>query len=97
MERSKQIKQIEKFTSTPLVLHGSSGISYKMRKKIARSTNVAKFNIGTELRMVAGNSLRLNFMKNKHIFDKLKLIKPTISKIKQQTIKVITNFGPNNA
>ena len=52
----------------PLVLHGSSGISYSMRKKIALQTNVAKFNIGTELRMVAGNSLRKNIKNNVKIF-----------------------------
>jgi len=88
-----KIKDIQNVTNIPLVLHGSSGISYKMRKKIAFETNVAKFNIGTELRMVAGNSLRENFNKNKKIFDRLQLIKPTIIKIKNQTKKVIKNIG----
>jgi len=88
-----KIKNIQSVTKIPLVLHGSSGISYKMRKKIAFETNVAKFNIGTELRMVAGNSLRLNIKKNKKVFDRLQLIKPTIIKIKNQTKKVIKNIG----
>ena len=65
-----------------------------MRKKIAKTTNVAKFNIGTELRMVAGNSLRNNFKKNKKVFDRLKLIKPTINNIRQLTVKIIRNIGP---
>ena len=30
-----RIKNIQNITKIPLVLHGSSGISYKMRKKIA--------------------------------------------------------------
>ena len=63
-----------------------------MRKKIASNTNVAKFNIGTELRMIAGNSLRNNMFKNKKTFDRLQLIKPTINIIKKQTIKVIKNL-----
>ena len=42
-----KIKNIQNVTKIPLVLHGSSGISYKMRKKIASTTNGAKFNIGT--------------------------------------------------
>ncbi len=89
-----KILQIEKKTKIPLVIHGSSGIEYKLRRKIARNTKVAKFNIGTELRMVAGNSLRENVLKNKQLFDKIKLIKPTIRKIKKQTKKVICYFGP---
>lgn len=91
-----KIKDIQSITKIPLVLHGSSGISYKMRKKIAFETNVAKFNIGTELRMIAGKSLRENFKKNKNIFDRLQLIKPTIIKIKNQTKKVIKNIGLAN-
>ena len=89
-----KIKEIEMNTQVPLVLHGSSGISYLLRKNIANKTNVAKFNIGTELRMVAGHSLRNNFNNNKKEFDKLKLIKPTIIKIKKETKKIISNFGP---
>ena len=81
---------------SPLVLHGSSGISYQMRKKIASNTSVAKFNIGTELRMVAGNSLRENINKNKKIFDRLQLIKPTIINIKNKTKKIIKNISVAN-
>ena len=91
-----KIKEIQTVTKIPLVLHGSSGISYSMRKKIAKTTNVAKFNIGTELRMVAGNSLRENFKNNEKIFDKLKLIKPTIANIKKKTKKIIKNIGESN-
>jgi len=90
------IKDIQKISKIPLVLHGSSGISYKLRKKIAYETNVAKFNIGTELRMIAGNSLRKNFNNNKNAFDKLQLIKPTIVNIKNQTKKIIKNIRFTN-
>ena len=92
----KKIKDIQSVTSIPLVLHGSSGISYQMRKKIASNTNVAKFNIGTELRIVAGNSLRENINKNKKIFDRLQLIKPTIINIKNKTKKIIKNISVAN-
>ena len=91
-----KIKDIETVTKIPLVLHGSSGISYLMRKKIAKTTNVAKFNIGTELRMVAGNSLRESFKNNKKTFDRLQLINPTIVSIKKETKKIILNIGPSN-
>jgi len=88
-----KIRDIQNETKIPLVLHGSSGITYHMRKKIAFNTNVAKFNIGTELRMVAGNSLRENVNNNIRIFDRLQLIQPTIIKIKNQAKKVIKNIG----
>ena len=67
-----------------------------MRRKIASKTNVAKFNVGTELRMVAGNSLRENIKNNIKSFDRLELIKPTILQIKKQTKKIIKNIGVIN-
>ena len=88
----KKIIDIQNIAKIPLVLHGSSGISYKMRKQIASKTKVAKFNVGTELRIVAGNSLRKSILKNTKIFDRLQIIKPTINDIKKQTIKVIKNL-----
>ena len=91
-----KIKEIQSVTNIPLVLHGSSGISYKMRKKIAINTNVAKFNIGTELRMVAGNALRKNINDNIKSFDRLQFLKPTIIKIKKHTKKIIKNIGIEN-
>ena len=92
----KKIIDIQSVTKIPLVLHGSSGISYQLRKKIAAKTNVAKFNIGTELRMIAGSSLREHINNNVNIFDRLQLIQPTITKIKNQTKKIIKNIRVNN-
>ena len=91
-----KIIDIQNVCKIPLVLHGSSGISYSMRRKIASQTNVAKFNVGTELRMVAGNSLRKNIKNNIKSFDRLELIKPTILQIKKQTKKIIKNIGVIN-
>lgn len=91
-----KIMDIQSVTNIPLVLHGSSGISYKMRKKLAVETNVAKFNIGTEIRMVAGNSLRKIVNDNMEIFDRLQLIKPTIKNIKNKTKQIIKNIGITN-
>ena len=39
---------------------------------------------------------RKNIMKNINTFDKIKLIQPTIKNIKNKTIDIITNFGPQN-
>jgi len=90
----QKILEIQNITNLPLVLHGSSGISHIMRNKIARKTKVAKFNIGTELRMVACKSLRKSYNKNLNNFDKISIIKPSIKELKKETIKIIKNIGP---
>ena len=92
----KKIVDIQNVTNIPLVLHGSSGIGNAMRRKIAKTTNVAKFNIGTELRLIFGNSLRANILQDKDVFDRLKILKPTIKEIKKVAMKVILNIGPVN-
>ena len=92
----QKILEIQNITNLPLVLHGSSGISHIMRNKIARKTKVAKFNIGTELRMVACKSLRKSYNNNIKNFDKISIIKPSIKALKKETIKIIKNIGPKN-
>lgn len=92
----KKIIDLQNVINIPLVLHGSSGIANAMRRKIAKTTNVAKFNIGTELRLIFGNALRANILKDKDVFDRLKILKPTIKEIKKVAMKVILNIGPVN-
>ena len=89
-----KILKIQKISKLPLVLHGSSGINTNMRKKIARNTKVAKFNIGTELRITACKSLRKSYNKKKSSFDKIEIIKPSIIELKKHTKKIIKNIGP---
>jgi fructose-bisphosphate aldolase class II len=92
----KKIIDLQNVINIPFVLHGSSGIANAMRRKIAKTTNVAKFNIGTELRLIFGNSLRANILQDKDVFDRLKILKPTIKEIKKVAMKVILNIGPVN-
>ena len=86
---------IEKNTNIPLVLHGSSGIPNLIRKKLSKTTNVAKFNIGTELRLIFGKSLRKNLENNVNLYDRLKILTPIIKDIKIQTKKIIKQIGPS--
>jgi fructose-bisphosphate aldolase class II len=90
----EKVKEIQNSISTPLVLHGGSGIPNLIRKKLARETNIAKFNIGTELRMTFGNALRKQVKNNPLIYDRLQLLKPTMPEITKITKKIIKNFGP---
>ena len=89
-----KIRAIENVTSSPLVLHGGSGIPANIRKKLARNHNIAKFNIGTELRMLFGNVIRKNILINKKSYDRIELLKPTIKETKKLTKKIISNIGP---
>jgi fructose-bisphosphate aldolase class II len=84
------LKAIEEVTTLPLVLHGGSGIPVNIRKRLARESRVSKFNIGTELRMAFGNSLRKSLKENPKIFDRITLLSPTVDAVKSVTIEVIS-------
>ena len=87
------INKIQTLTDIPLVLHGSSGIDYSMRRDIAHSTNVCKFNIGTELRKTFGDTLREELPKSPGVYDRIQLIKLTIPKLKEATTKILQNLS----
>ena len=87
------IKKIETLTEVPLVLHGSSGIDDTLKRTIANTTNVCKFNIGTELRKTFGDTLREEIAKDPNIYDRIKLINSTIPRLKEVTKKVLENIS----
>ncbi len=68
------LAEIEAKCSLPLVLHGGSGISPVIRQRLARHSNVCKFNIGTELRQAFGNHLRDVLKANPSQFDRIALL-----------------------
>ena len=53
-----RIRAIEAVTDVPLVIHGGSGVPITQRRRLARGSQICKFNIGTELRMAFGAALR---------------------------------------
>jgi len=79
----ERLKAIESVTRAPLVLHGGSGIPFATRQKLARETRVKKFNIGTELRQAFGAALRNSLRDQPKEFDRIRLLKPTISSLKE--------------
>lgn len=87
------ILNIQALCDIPLVLHGSSGIDYDLRRKIAQQTNVCKFNIGTELRKTFGDSLRTSINKSPDIYDRNQLLNMTIDYIKKSTRTVLENIS----
>ena len=87
------IRDIESCTSIPLVIHGGSGVSSEQRRLLARQSNVCKFNIGTELRMAFGKSLRAAVNSNKTRFDRLQILNDTIIPVRDAAIKVLKDLG----
>ena len=86
------IEKIQSLTSIPLVLHGSSGIDHALRRKLASTTNVCKFNIGTELRKTFGDNLRKKMDQNPNIYDRIQLINLPLRELKSVTKTVIENI-----
>jgi fructose-bisphosphate aldolase, class II len=83
------LRAIEQVTRLPLVLHGGSGIPDAVRHQIARETRVAKFNIGTELRMAFGHALRRSLATRPEVFDHIALLEPTIKHLREETINLL--------
>lgn len=81
---------IEAETRLPLVIHGGSGIPGAVRQALAATSRISKFNIGTELRMTFGSSLRQSIADQPETFDRIGLLKPTIPALKQKTAEIIT-------
>lgn len=87
------VRAIEAETNVPLVLHGGSGIPAQMRAKLAETTNVCKFNIGTELRMAFGQSLRQILTDNPNQFDRIGILKQTEAPLTKVTRGILRNIA----
>lgn len=83
------LQTIEAVTEVPLVLHGGSGIATEQRIWLAQNSKVCKFNIGTELRMAFGQSLRQVLADHPERFDRLAILKDTMPAVQAVTQRVI--------
>lgn len=91
------IRAIEAVVPTPLVLHGGSGIPAKQRREIALQTRVAKFNIGTELRLAFGHALRERLASDPDVFDRNAILGSLIEPIAEKTAPILANLLPREA
>ncbi len=71
------LRAIEQVTEIPLVIHGGSGVPVEMRRDLARTSNICKFNIGTELRMAFGQALREAVNRDPSRYDRVSIMKET--------------------
>jgi fructose-bisphosphate aldolase, class II len=77
----------------PLVLHGGSGIAHPLRTRIARETNVCKFNIGTELRQAFGAALRDVLARDHALFDRNLILQGTMGAMVGAARVAIASLG----
>lgn len=87
-----RIRAIEALTTVPLVIHGGSGVPVAQRSELARSSNICKFNIGTELRMAFGNALRNAVNADPQRFDRVQILKDTHDPVMHAARSVLQAF-----
>jgi len=84
-----RIAAIQAATDVPLVIHGGSGVPAVQRQRLARTTNICKFNIGTELRIAFGAALRTAINVDPNRFDRVAILKDTHDPVVSATRAVL--------
>jgi len=87
-----RIRAFESLTQVPLVIHGGSGVPLAQRTALARGSNICKFNIGTELRMVFGQALRDAVNSDPARFDRVSILAETHDPMVAATRQVLRAF-----
>lgn len=91
----ERIHKIREFCSTvPLVIHGGSGVPLAQRIQLARTSAIAKFNIGTELRQAFGQSLRATLQTHPDRFDRIEVLSAIAPDLEAAARRVIRAIGP---
>lgn len=87
-----RIEAIQAVTDIPLVIHGGSGVSRDQRQHLATTTNICKFNIGTELRMAFGGALREAVNRDPDRFDRVQILSEIHEPLKFAARAVLRNL-----
>ncbi|KQB98068.1 fructose-bisphosphate aldolase [Loktanella sp. 1ANDIMAR09] len=87
-----RIAAIQAATQVPLVIHGGSGVPIEQRRRLAKTTNICKFNIGTELRMAFGSALRDAVNADPDRFDRIAILKDTHDPVMTAAREVLRNL-----
>lgn len=78
----------------PLVIHGGSGVPLDQRSRLARTSPVCKFNIGTEVRQVFGAALRAALAEDPAAFDRLTLLRATEAPMTERARRILRELNP---
>lgn len=87
-----RLRAIGAATRVPLVLHGGSGIPAATRRMLARDYRVAKFNIGTELRLTFGKALRQTMAQKPDLFDRIEILKETMPALRAEAKAIMQSL-----
>lgn len=91
-----RIAEIQAATEVPLVIHGGSGVPLEQRSRLAQETSICKFNIGTELRMEFGASLRRVLTDDPKRFDRVAILKDLEPSMVEAARRVLRGLAPAN-
>ena len=86
------VQRIAASTALPLVIHGTSGIPDADIQRLKRM-RVAKFNIGTTMRMTFNRSLRQSLADSPGCFDRLQIMQPVVSALQAEALRMILLLG----
>jgi fructose-bisphosphate aldolase class II len=87
-----RFRAMEALSGVPLGFHGGSGVPMPQRTSLARTSQVCKFNIGTELRMAFGAALRDAVNSDPDRFDRVTILKDTHDPVVAATRRVLRAF-----
>lgn len=87
------LKALEAVTDIPLVIHGGSGVPVEMRRHLAKTSKICKFNVGTELRMAFGQALRSAVNSDPDRFDRVAILQEVEDPVRDAARAVIRTFG----
>ncbi len=88
----ERVAQIAALTDLPLVIHGSTGIREADLLRL-KKLRVAKFNVGTTMRMTFARSLRASLDADLAQFDRLVLMKPVLAALQAEGARVMEVLG----
>ena len=84
----KRIEEIHNAVSTPLVLHGASGLSDEVLRDCIKA-GISKINFATELRQAYTEGIKLGMSMNPGVFDPKIYMRVAIDEIKKVLIEKI--------
>lgn len=88
-----RVRAIEAVTTVPLVIHGGSGVPAAQRATLAATSRIAKFNVGTELRMAFGAALRSAVNRDPDRFDRNAILRETHDPVVAAARHVLQTLG----
>lgn len=84
-----RLRAIEAVTGVPLVIHGGSGIPAALRRDLSMTSNICKFNVGTEVRAAFGNALRRVLAEHPDEFDRIAILGKVIPDLRDAARAVL--------